>query len=148
MGKDDEPDIFFNVEKMHSEKTDVDPDLQKSMPGVMEAAAAECVKKHKGVTGKEPKDKKQGGYNFSGTLNSLTKEDKGSGAMLMCKLDMVLTAWPKKSLVSGNITKTLGYSIKADASDREIASTAEELVGDATKQITNSVIDLVIDKRP
>jgi hypothetical protein len=147
MGKDD-PDIFFNIEKMNSEKTEADPDLEKSMPGVMEAAASECVKKHKGVTSKEPKDKKQGGYNFSGTLNSLAKEDKGSTTMLMCKLSMVLTAWPKKTLVSGNITKTLGYSIKADASDRELKSTAEELVGEATKQITNKVIDLVIDTKP
>ena len=147
MGKDDE-DIYFNIEKMYSEKTDADADLEKTMPAVMEEAANDCVKKHKGVTAKQPKDKSKGGYNFSGTLNSLTKEDKGSGAMLMCKLSMVLTSWPKKTLVSGNITKGLGRSVKADAADKELKTAAESLVSDAITMITNDVIDLVIAKRP
>jgi hypothetical protein len=146
MGKD--ADVYFEIGKMNSKKTDADPGLEKDVPDWMETAANKAVKSKKGVTSKEPKDKKEGGYIFSGTLEKLTKEPKGSEAEMACALNMVLLGWPKKNLLSASITQSARMNVSLDQNEKQLAKDAEFLVADATTKITEKTIDYVLKNRP
>jgi hypothetical protein len=142
MGKD--ADVYFEIGKMNSNKTDALADLQKEVPDWMEAAANKAVKTKKGVTDKQPKDKSEGGYIFSGTLEKLTKSD----SELACSLNMVLLGWPKKNLLSASITQSAKMGVSADQDEKQTKKDAEFLVDDAAKKITEKTIDFVLKNKP
>jgi hypothetical protein len=138
-------DIYIEVDTMYSKATDANPDFENTMPPIMKSAAEETAKKmkSKGITTKKPNDKKAKGYYFGGTIQSLTIEN----GVLKCELSMVLSSWPGRSLV-GTMSKKDGKRLPSNATDEQIAKVAEELISEATADITEQTLKMVVKERP
>ncbi len=137
-------DKYLKIEKMKSDKTDADPNLQKDVPDIMKKAAIEAVSGSKGVTPDEPKNQNGKGYVISGTLTKLTRETKGKQDIYTCVVNMVLAEWPSGKLVAGKLEGKTKVAAQSGATVKQAKKDAEACVAEATKGATITAIDWII----
>jgi hypothetical protein len=138
-------DIYIEIDKMFSDKTEANPDLESKMPGVMSAAAEETAKKmkNKGITTKKPTDKKAKGYYLGGRLSSLKIEN----GVLKCEVNLVLSTWPGRSIVASS-SRAGQKRLPSEPTDEQIAKLAEELVAETTAEITEKTLTMAVKEQP
>lgn len=138
-------DIFVEVASMSSNATEANADFADTMPPVMKEAATKEVKKwkNKGITTKKPSasDKAAKRYSFNIRQMSL----KIVGGNLECKLDLVLK---NKGSIVATLSKTKQARLPSEPTDEQLAKVAQELVSEATEEITENVLKVIVDQQP
>src|SRR5262245_50716456 len=138
MGNDNAP-TYVKVVEITSDRTDADPQLQKSMPQVMTKAVCDYLKKAKGITTSN-KDQQEGAVEFHlrGTLTSLALEKKAGKDSVTCEVKIMLTEMPSGALANFKGGAYVPLGVKRDA--KQIKSAAEECVIAATEDKIEKVL--------
>jgi hypothetical protein len=139
-------DIYVEVGQMSSAETEADPKLKKEMPAVMKEAAADLIKKTKGITSTKPNDKKDKAYAIAGTLTGLKKEPKGKEAVLSCAVSMVLTEWPSGKMVTGRLEGSAKTNVPTEQSEKQLKGVAEACVAAAVSGATESALSYILSE--
>lgn len=121
------------VEVANMKVTDAfDKKYKTTLPKLMTAMIEKAINASANYSTKPPADKNATGFYIDGNVNSITKTDKGSSAVLDAKVTMQIAEWPKKSMFGflkggGQVTSGNAKNLDADVADT-VLSVLEDLL--------------------